>query len=243
MCRHLIVSLWAAAGASAPGQILTNTGFETGGLEPWAITQWYPSFPCGEMLAPEIVPFDIDGPGPLGTSAAAKFVVGAPPQFCNYNGLLVRQAALLTAGVTYTLRLNYAVERLPGSGPGTARFTLLVDDQELLTAVGPVLAGQTVYGLLADDYTPALTGVHHIGFRIWRDHDPDPLARQYVDRFTAHALCGADCNGDGAITIADLGCFQMRFVLQDAYADCNADYTLNVADFGCFQTRFIAGCP
>jgi hypothetical protein len=55
--------------------------------------------------------------------------------------------------------------------------------------------------------------------------------------------CYADCNADGALTVADFGCFQTRFVLADPYADCNADGAHTVADFGCFQTRFVVGCP
>ena len=56
-------------------------------------------------------------------------------------------------------------------------------------------------------------------------------------------LCDPDCNEDGALTIADFGCFQTRFVAADPYADCNEDGVLTVADFGCFQTRFFVGCP
>ena len=56
-------------------------------------------------------------------------------------------------------------------------------------------------------------------------------------------VCYPDCNKDGALTVADFGCFQSRFVGQDPYADCNADAQLTVADFGCFQTRFVGGCP
>ena len=66
----------------------------------------------------------------------------------------------------------------------------------------------------------------------------------------AFVLCGVenppcypDCNQDGALTVADFGCFQTRFVGGDPYADCNTDGLLTVADFGCFQTRFVAGCP
>ena len=55
--------------------------------------------------------------------------------------------------------------------------------------------------------------------------------------------CYADCNSDNALTVADFGCFQTKFVAGDPYADCNADGALTVADFGCFQTRFVAGCP
>ena len=56
-------------------------------------------------------------------------------------------------------------------------------------------------------------------------------------------ICYADCNEDGALTVADFGCFQTAFVAGDPYADCNADGSLTVADFGCFQTKFVAGCP
>ena len=55
--------------------------------------------------------------------------------------------------------------------------------------------------------------------------------------------CYPDCNTDGAITVADFGCFQTMFVAADPHADCNADGALTVADFGCFQTEFVAGCP
>jgi hypothetical protein len=55
--------------------------------------------------------------------------------------------------------------------------------------------------------------------------------------------CYADCNTDGALTVADFGCFQTRFVAADPYADCGGDGLLTVADFGCFQTKFVLGCP
>lgn len=52
----------------------------------------------------------------------------------------------------------------------------------------------------------------------------------------------ADCNTDGARTVADFGCFQSAFVLSDFYADCNHDDQLTVADFGCFQTAYVVSC-
>ncbi len=55
--------------------------------------------------------------------------------------------------------------------------------------------------------------------------------------------CYPDCNGDAALNLADFGCFQTKFALQDPYADCNGDGQLNLADFGCFQTSFAVGCP
>jgi hypothetical protein len=59
----------------------------------------------------------------------------------------------------------------------------------------------------------------------------------------ARAPCWTDCDGSGALTAPDWGCFQTRFVAGDLYADCNNDGTLTVADFGCYRTRFIIGCP
>lgn len=86
--------------------------------------------------------------------------------------------------------------------------------------------------------------------------DIDPLNPQYgtllghgrIDLAGAAAAAAGqgtvcDCNVDGALTVADFGCFQTRFMLGDSYADCNADGALTVSDFGCFQTAFAAGCP
>ena len=67
---------------------------------------------------------------------------------------------------------------------------------------------------------------------------PSPFAQGHL-----RMPCYPDCNGDGALTVADFGCFQTRFVAADPYADCNGDGVRTVADFGCFQTAFVAGCP
>ncbi len=55
--------------------------------------------------------------------------------------------------------------------------------------------------------------------------------------------CYPDCNHDSVLTIADFGCFQMKFVSGDPYADCNHTGSLTIADFGCFQSSFVQGCP
>ncbi len=62
------------------------------------------------------------------------------------------------------------------------------------------------------------------------------------------APCYPNCNGDSTpggapiLNLADFGCFQTKFALQQPYADCNADGLFNLADFGCFQTKFALGC-
>ncbi len=57
--------------------------------------------------------------------------------------------------------------------------------------------------------------------------------------------CDGSTNGSGqpTLTLADMGCFQTKFALQDPYADCNGDGLLSLPDFGCFQTKFALGCP
>ncbi len=57
------------------------------------------------------------------------------------------------------------------------------------------------------------------------------------------AVCYADCNGSGSLTVADFACFQTKFVAGDPYADCTGNAALTIADFRCFQTAFVAGCP
>jgi hypothetical protein len=58
----------------------------------------------------------------------------------------------------------------------------------------------------------------------------------------ATSACRWDCNADGALTVADFGCFQSRFILGDWAADCNRDCRLTTQDFGCFQAGFVDGC-
>jgi hypothetical protein len=55
--------------------------------------------------------------------------------------------------------------------------------------------------------------------------------------------CYADCDNDGALTLADFGCFRTNQVVKTPYADCNADGQWDLADFQCFQSQFALGCP
>lgn len=57
------------------------------------------------------------------------------------------------------------------------------------------------------------------------------------------ALCRADCDGDGSLTVFDFLCFQTAFDARQPIADCNDDGAFDVFDFLCFQTAFMDGCP
>ncbi|MFM9996641.1 MAG: GC-type dockerin domain-anchored protein [Phycisphaerales bacterium] len=63
------------------------------------------------------------------------------------------------------------------------------------------------------------------------------------DDLSTGAGCYPDCNADGALTVADFGCFQGKYVTGNSYADCNGNGSLTVADFGCFQGKYVTGCP
>ncbi|MFM9996288.1 MAG: FG-GAP repeat domain-containing protein [Phycisphaerales bacterium] len=82
-----------------------------------------------------------------------------------------------------------------------------------------------------------------------RDGRVDLAASVMADRSASVLLnracrsCYGDCDGDGALTLADFACFQVKYLRADPYADCNHDARFSVADFGCFQTKFVAGCP
>ena len=57
------------------------------------------------------------------------------------------------------------------------------------------------------------------------------------------AVCRADCDTDGALTIDDFICFQARFASEHIYGDCDIDGLYTIDDFVCFQTYFALGCP
>ncbi|MFG0284134.1 MAG: GC-type dockerin domain-anchored protein [Phycisphaerales bacterium JB039] len=64
----------------------------------------------------------------------------------------------------------------------------------------------------------------------------------WVGRF-ADVPCPADCDGSGALDVADFLCFQNLFAAADPAADCDGDTELTFFDFLCFQNAFAAGCP
>ena len=103
----------------------------------------------------------------------------------------------------------------------------LVDGGPISGAATPQLRIDPVFAVHAGDYRAEVS-------------DPCVTVTSLVATLT---VCYPDCNADGALTVADFGCFQTKFVLGDPYADCNADGAHTVSDFGCFQTKFVLGCP
>ncbi|MCC6660281.1 MAG: hypothetical protein IT437_05290 [Phycisphaerales bacterium] len=242
-CRCSVAVLALSMGATTGAQIV-NGDFETGSLTPWSIG----FTPNGATIFQLVESIDIDGPGPLSPSNAARFGVGnaAPPNQPN-QGILVTQLVALTGGVTYTIRLDYAavvqIGGLPNNDGG--RFSIIVDGVPLVSvATGLTLPTIPHYGSLSTPFMPPTSGTYSVGVMIARNFlAPNDLS-QYVDNFSlGTATCYPDCNGDGALNLSDFGCYQTRFALGEPYADCNGDGVRNLADFGCFQTKFALGCP
>ncbi|MFM9996369.1 MAG: hypothetical protein ACKVU4_11285 [Phycisphaerales bacterium] len=115
--------------------------------------------------------------------------------------------------------------------PGGALFTPQVGDEfTILLAVGDVT------GAFAND---PVTVVGLTSYEWSVRYEPHAV----VLRLDSIDSCYPDCNGDKALTVADFGCFQTKFVGGSPYAECNGDGVLTVADFGCFQGKYVIGCP
>ncbi len=243
-CVAAVVMMAGAARAQ-----FVNGGFESGDLTGWTATPT-----ANGTTAVQLVElFDIDGPGPLGDSLAAKFSVGnavAPVQ--PIQGIELTQSLALNAGVDYVISFNWAAVRtITTQNTEGGRFALIVNGTELAVQnAGPTSSTLPHYGFITTNFMPAASGNHTVGVRITRQFTvptpTTPTLFQYVDNFTIQggaAPCYPDCNGDQILNIADFGCFQTKFATQNSYADCNGDQILNLADFGCFQTKFAIGCP
>jgi len=55
--------------------------------------------------------------------------------------------------------------------------------------------------------------------------------------------CGADCDGDGELTLNDFACFQAQWQAKTAFADTDGNGEYNVLDFVFYEVLFKEGCP
>ena len=69
---------------------------------------------------------------------------------------------------------------------------------------------------------------------------PSPMVP--VQAPSAGAVCAADFNGDGELSILDFVALQNAFSAGDPSADINGDGTLNILDFVTYQQLFVKGC-
>jgi hypothetical protein len=170
----------AIAGA---GFSFVNGDFETGNFAPWVIT----NTTNGQTLSQQIVMFDIDGPGPLSASLAARFQVGQVTfQSGVPAGIELTQSIALIAGLEYTFDMDWAAMRettTTGNAQGGI-FELIVDGTVLATGMAGSTSSTTPkYGHLTGVYTPALSQNYNVGVRITRPFTVPADLYQLVDNF------------------------------------------------------------
>lgn len=105
--------------------------------------------------------------------------------------------------------------------------------RELLIDAGHDMTGWTL--------TEAV-GVSDNG-RVIAGNGKNPAGRSEAWIIQFPAPCPGDCDANGALTVADFGCFRTAYLSSSASADCNDDGSLGVDDFLCFRAAYLAGCP
>ena len=187
-------------GGVAWGQF-DNGDFETGNSTGWTIRNT-----SNGVGAPGTVEqYDIDGPGPKGSSYAAKFSVGQ----LTFNsgvqeGVEVVQNLDLVGGVEYTI--SYSWGTLRNSGTGNAEggvFAVIVNGN----IVGSPYSsggiggsyGTQKYGDYSVTYTAPNSGSFEIGARITRPYLSPGDVFQYVDDFDIDPPTGG-CPSDFTAT-------------------------------------------
>jgi hypothetical protein len=197
MSRSLAVALIASVGlasSASHAQQFVNRDFSSGDLTGWTIE----FTPNGTTTVQQVVPFDIDGPGPLASSLAARVNVGQAVFTSGSNGgIELFQMLELTEGVQYAVSINFAASHFGATSSNTdgGTYTLFVEGTNLQAIpTGNIHSGCIKPGFLEGLYTPSTTGPHRVGIRIIRNFTPSGLLQQFVDN--AHvgiAALGACC--------------------------------------------------
>src|SRR5215510_4307795 len=127
------LALTLAIAAAAQAQIV-NPDFETGAFAPWTVTPTA----HGGTFGPYIGLYDIDGPGPLGTTQAAAFMVGRSGTTTGYEGVVLAQTVQLVGGFNYVLSFYYSTQvAFNAYNASAGRFELMINDVVRLTVDAP----------------------------------------------------------------------------------------------------------
>ncbi|MFM9995599.1 MAG: PEP-CTERM sorting domain-containing protein [Phycisphaerales bacterium] len=237
-----------ANAASADGSVIVGFGESASGIEAFRWTQAGGMQGLGDLPGGNFYSFaqstSADGAvvvgwgnGPPSTlSRAFRWTAGGGMQDL---GTLPGAPSSAAFGVNAAGDLVVGESPFMGPGPRACVWTAgtgMIELRARLLALGATgLDGWTL---------DRATGVSADGTRIvGYGDDPAGHGQAWLAIIPRSASCYPDCNGSGALTVADFGCFQGKFVLGDLYADCNAGGTLTVADFGCFQGKYVLGCP
>ncbi len=181
-----------ALSAGAFGQFV-NGGFESGNFTGWTLA----NTAGGTGVATAIVePFDIDGPGPLGASLAARFSVGRLDATQTGNqGVMITQLLFMNGGQTYELGFDWAAIRTIATNNSQGGiFDLVVNGVSIANAAaGGTSSSAPHFGTLTGMFTPGSSGMYAVGAMITRPFtvpSPETLF-QYVDNFRVIPAPGA----------------------------------------------------
>ncbi len=248
MRTPLLLALASGLTSSAFGQQFTNGTFDTS-LAGWTISNTSNGTGAPGMVAN----IDIDGPGPLSLSPAAKFIAGQAVSVpAAQEGIVMTQHLTLVAGASYSISFDWnATNGFVSSASECGVFAVIVNGVPLASSNAGALAGlASAHGHTTALFSPSTSGPFDVGIRVSRPYVSAQLISQYVDNAvfsTTSEACYANCDGSTSsprITANDFQCFLTRFAVQDAYANCDqsvAPPVLTANDFQCFLNKFAMG--
>jgi hypothetical protein len=218
---HMVAGLASAASAQ-----FVNGDFETGDLSGWTVTLTA----TGGTFEQTAEQYDIDGPGPLGTTFAGKFQVGATVS-PGAGGIELTQPLSLTGGTAYTFDFDWsAIRTVAVNNADGGTFELIVDGGVIGSgAAGSVTGLEPEFGHVTGTFTAPSTGSYEVGVRITRTFLIAGSLFQYVDNFTV--------NGGGPTCAPDLTTGAIAG--QPGYGVPNG--VLNNDDFFYYLSQFAAG--
>jgi len=182
--RRLAVLVTAIAFCGvASANLFTNPGFETGNFSGWTVKPTT----NGTSNPPEtVVMYDIDGPGPLPDSLAARFAVGQ----VNFQsgvqcGMEMTQTVALIGGQQYTFDFDLSTERKSSTGNAAGgNFYLIINGTPIAEWLSGGIGGSYGYNKyyhMTAQYTPPANGNYEVGLRITRPYICPGDVFQYVD--------------------------------------------------------------
>ena len=185
MNKTLLAGLFTVALLPAAQAQFTNGNFETGTLAGWTVTPTA----NGRTALQQVVQFDVDGPGGLGTNFGAQFSVGQVVFTSGVPaGIELTQLLNLSSGVQYTFDFDWAATRTTTSTNAQGGiFDLIVGGTSLANAAaGSTSLTAPRYGHLTAMFTPTSSGAYAVGARIQRPFTvpSDNSLLQTVDNFT-----------------------------------------------------------
>lgn len=188
MRKAIVLAAIVALCSVASGQnLFQNPGFETGNFTGWTVKPTV----NGTSNPPEtVVMYDIDGPGPLPDSLAARFAVGQVTfQSGVPAGMELTQSLALTGGQQYQIDFDLSTERKSATGNASGGiFDLIVNGNSIAQWDSGSIGGTNPwnkYFHMTANFTPATSGNYDIGLRIQRPYTTPGDVFQYVDNAVA----------------------------------------------------------